>query len=387
MYSGKLTWKERGWLWLRLGIRLVLTFSLVWILSRYGGALLSLLAPFGTALCAAILLNPAVRWFQRGLGWSRQLVTLLFLSLLLGLLGVGVGFMGYGVGQELVSLLQNWDSLWTGFEHGLEQGQALFARLWSMVPPQLYDAIQSVMDQGMAWLSTGLPALLNRALDIATQKAMKLPSFLIALFIFVMATYFITADYPSLKTRAIQNMDTGALRVLEQLRATALCAFGGYLKAQLLLSTGVFFILLAGFLVTRQPYGLLLALGLAILDFIPLLGAGTVMAPWAVASLLLRDYPAAIRLMVILGIIVVFRRVMEPKFVGDQTGLSPIASLVSIYVGMKLAGIPGMILGPILLLVVLNLSGMGVFRGLHLDLTAAVRDIAAILSQRGEPDP
>ena len=111
------------------------------------------------------------------------------------------------------------------------------------------------------------------------------------------------------------------------------------------------------------------------------------MAPWAVASLLLRDYPAAIRLMVILGIIVVFRRVMEPKFVGDQTGLSPIASLVSIYVGMKLAGIPGMILGPILLLVVLNLSGMGVFRGLHLDLTAAVRDIAAILSQRGEPDP
>ena len=46
------------------------------------------------------------------------------------------------------------------------------------------------------------------------------------------------------------------------------------------------------------------------------------------------------------GVIALFRRVMEPKFVGDQTGLSPILSLVSIYVGMKLAGVLGMILGP-----------------------------------------
>jgi len=386
MYSGKLTWKERGWLWLRLGIRLVLTLLTVGLLFRFGRPLLSLLAPFGAALCVAVLLNPVVRWFQRRLGWSRQLVALLFLSFVLGLLGACIGFMGYGVGQELVALLQNWDSLWASFESALEQGQALFVRLWSMVPPQLYDAVQGVMDRGMAWLSTGLPELLNRALDITAQKAMGLPSFLAALLIFIMATYFFTADYPYLKTKAIQNMDEGFLRVLDQFRATALCAFGGYLKAQLLLSVGVFFILLAGFLVTRQPYGLLLALGLAILDFIPLLGAGTVMVPWAVVALILRDYPAAIRLMVIWGVIVVFRRVMEPKVVGDQTGLSPISSLASIYVGMKLAGLPGMILGPILLLVVLNLSGMGVFRGLHLDLTAAVRDIAAILAQRVEPN-
>ena len=143
--------------------------------------------------------------------------------------------------------------------------------------------------------------------------------------------------------------------------------------------------LLAGFLVTGQSYGLLLALGLAVLDFIPIVGAGTVMVPWAVIALFTRDYPTAIRIMVIWGIIALFRRVMEPKFVGDQTGLSPIASLISIYVGMKVAGVPGMILGPILLLVLLNLSGMGMFRGLRLDLAAAVKDVSAILSERPEP--
>ena len=109
------------------------------------------------------------------------------------------------------------------------------------------------------------------------------------------------------------------------------------------------------------------------------------MVPWAVIALFTRDYSTAIEMMVIWGIIAMFRRVMEPKFVGDQTGLSPILSLVSIYVGMRLAGVLGMVFGPILLLVLLNLAGMGMLRGIRLDVEAAARDIAAILSQRPEP--
>ena len=118
------------------------------------------------------------------------------------------------------------------------------------------------------------------------------------------------------------------------------------------------------------------------MDFIPIIGAGAVMVPWAVIALITQDYPTAIEMMSIWGVIALFRRVMEPKFVGDQTGLSPILSLVSIYVGMKLAGVLGMILGPIVLLVLLNLAGMGMFRSLRRDLTAAAEDIAAILSHR-----
>lgn len=69
---------------------------------------------------------------------------------------------------------------------------------------------------------------------------------------------------------------------------------------------------------------------------------------------------------------------------GDQTGLSPVLSLLSVYVGMKLGGVLGMILGPVLTLVVLNLAGMGLFRGLRADLSAAAWDVAAILSHRPE---
>ncbi len=382
MRPGQLTWRERGWLWFRLGIRLVLTAIVLSALALLGRPLLSLFAPFIAALLTAALLNPLVKWFQRRLGLSRQVLAALLLILVFGALGAAIGFLGYAVVGELVSLAQNWEGLLESLQGALEQLEALSAHLWTLVPPQFNQTAQSLTDGLLQWLNTATPNLLNALVDYTTNKAMGVPSFVVALVIFVMATYFLTADYPYLRTRAAQNMGEGLLHFCRQVRSTALVAFGGYLKAELLLSVGVFFILLVGFFVTRQPYGLLLALGLAILDFIPIIGAGTVMVPWAVAALFVRDYPTAIEMMAIWGVVALFRRVMEPKFVGDQTGLSPILSLVSIYVGMKLGGVLGMILGPILLLVALNLAGMGMFRSLRMDLSAAAKDIAAILAHR-----
>ena len=380
MASEQLTWEERGWLWLRLTIRLALAALGLWLLAGFGRPLLSLFAPFVAALVAAAGLNPLVKWLQRQLGLPRSGVTLVLLLVLFGLLGGGVALLVCTAGNELGTLVQNWDSLLAGLEGTMDRTEALFARFLTLVPPQITQVVRDTGEELLAWLGQVVPSALTDLAALAGQKAMGVPSLVVALVMFVMATYFLTADYPYLRTRAIQGMDEGALRFLGQIRATALGAFGGYLRAQLLLTVGVFFILLAGFLITRQSYSLLLALGLALLDFIPIVGAGTVMLPWAVVALFTGDHAMAIRLMVIWGLIAVFRRVMEPKFVGDQTGLSPVQSLVSIYVGMKLGGILGMILGPILLLILLNLRGMGMFRGPWRDVTAAAKDLAAILS-------
>ena len=67
MDGQELSWRERGRLWLRLGIRLALA-ALAWLLlTRVGLPLLSLLMPFVLALCVAWLLNPLVRLLQRRL--------------------------------------------------------------------------------------------------------------------------------------------------------------------------------------------------------------------------------------------------------------------------------------------------------------------------------
>ncbi len=382
MNNKQLTWSQRGALWLRLGIRLGLTALAVWLAARFGRPLLSLFAPFLLALIAAAALNPLVKKLQKMLGWNRQVLTLLLLFLIFGLLGGGLALLVYAAAGQLVSLVQNWGGLLDSLQAVMDQLEALFARLLTLVPPQVNEIVENAGDSLFQWLSEAAPAALGNLGLEAGERAMGLPAFLVALVIFIMATFLLTADYPYLRSRYVQHLDEGLLRFLGQLRTTALGAFGGYVKAEFLLSVGVFFILLAGFFLIRQPYGLLLSLGLAVMDFIPIIGAGTVMVPWAFVALFTGDFTAAVELMAIWGVIALFRRVMEPKFVGDQTGLSPILSLVSIYVGMKLAGVLGMVFGPVVLLVVLNLAGMGMFRGARLDLEAAARDIAAILSER-----
>ena len=353
MKDKKLTWPQRGRLWLRLGLRLVLVLLALWLLRAVGRPLLSLCAPFVAALITAALLHPLVQWLQRRLHWPRKLSSLLILLLLFGLAGGGIGYLGYAVGAELVSLVQNWDGLLEGFHAVLDQVEVISFQLWNLVPPELTESVQSVADGLMDWLSTAVPGVLQNAVAFTTEKAKRVPSFGLALIIYVMAAYMLTVDYPDL-------------------------------RAELLLSVGVFFILLMGFFLIGQSYGLLLALGLAMLDFIPIVGAGTIMVPWAFLALFTHDYAQAIQIMLIWGVIAMFRRVGEPKVVGDQTGLSPILSLMSIYVGMRLGGVMGMVLGPTVALIALNLVKLGLFEGLRLDLAAAAEDIMALLRERPE---
>ena len=354
------------------------------LLVRLGPPLLSLFAPFVAALIFAVILNPLIRWCQRKIGWSRHILTLLLIVLLLSAIGGVLTLLVYTAGNELISLAQNWNYLLDKVMLTLDALEEFFAKLPALLPPELVDTINEAAASLMAWLTKVVPSALAELASHAGQKAMGVPSVVVAVVISVMATYFMASDYPYLRAKCVQNMDEGLLHFWSQVKVTALGAFGGDLKAQLLLSIGVFFILLIGFFCIGQPYSVLLALGLSLMDFIPLIGAGTVMVPWAIIALFTGDLAGAVELMIIWGVIVLFRRVMEPKIVGDQTGLSPILSLVSIYVGMRVGGVLGMIMGPILTLVVLNLTSMGIFHGVRMDLEAAAQDISAILSQRPE---
>ena len=387
MKGGQLTWYQRGALWLRLGIRIVLTVLCIWLLVHVGPPVFSLFAPFIVAMIAAALLNPLIRWFQRKIGWSRRLLTLLLIIVLLGSVGGLLTLLVYSAGNELFSLVRDWDVLLDKLLASVEQLELLFAQLPELIPPSIMESVQEGFNNLMDWLSKVVPSVLGNLASQAGHKAMGVPSMVVAFIISITATYFLASDYPYLRSKCVQHMDDGLRRFLEQVRITVLGAFGGYLKAQVILSIGVFFILLIGFFAIHQPYCVLLAFIFSLMDFIPLIGAGTIMVPWAIIALFTGDVLTATQLMVIWGIIVLYRRIMEPKIVGDQTGLSPILSLVSIYVGMRLGGVLGMILGPILMLVALNLSSMGLFHGVRLDLAAAAQDISAILSQKPEDTP
>ena len=376
----QLTWKQRGELWLRLGVRAVL-LVLALLALRYGVLpILSLLSPFVLALVLSWLLNPPVRWLQKKLSVSRGVITMALLVLVFGVVGGVLWALSWMAVEQVQALFLNWETVVDGMVSSLDRVLEWLGGLSELIPGNAYTAGERLGQLLENWVrDIDVSGWLRMVADRAPSLVGQVSAFVVATIVFLMATYFITADYPRLRFFITDRVPAPARSFCSDVRRIFMEAFGGYLKSQLIISFVVFIILALGFFAIGQPYGLLLALGFAVLDFIPIIGSGTVMVPWAVVDIIVGDYTHAVQLMVIWGIIALFRRLGEPKILGDQTGLSPILSLVGIYVGMLVGGVLGMIVGPLLLLVFINLTKLGIFSPVMADLSAAASDVAAIL--------
>ena len=390
MEHTQLSWRQRGQLWLRLGLRGALALGGAALVVWVGLPLASLLSPFLFALVLAWVLNPAVRWLQRRTNASRKAVSMVLVVLVFAVIGGVLFGLGWIAVDQVRSLFDNQqsvlDDLLDGIVRVVNSLEGWLTGLGGIVPKGVLTTSGDLINAIMDWVQgLDLPGWLTEMAGQAPSMAANLSGFAVALVVFMMASYFITGDYPRLRFELTERVPLVARDFCRSVKDIFMSAFGGYIKSQLILSTGVFLILAVGFLLMRQPYGLLLALGLAVLDFIPIIGAGTVMVPWAVVDMVLGQYSEAAALMTVWGVIVLFRRFAEPKVLGDQTGLSPILSLVGIYLGMKAGGVLGMVVGPLLLLVCINLAKLGIFRPVLNDLSLAASDIHAILRSGRKP--
>ena len=131
---------------------------------------------------------------------------------------------------------------------------------------------------------------------------------------------------------------------------------GGYLKAEAILILVSFIISLVGlyifkFVGMNVKYPLLIALGIGFVDALPILGSGSVMAPWAVMEALNGDIQLGVAIIVLWIIMSIVRQFLEPKIVSGKIGIHPIFTLIAMYTGFKVIGVMGMLVGPIILII------------------------------------
>ena len=363
-----------------------LLFQLIWWVAVAGVGWLTLryalvwLLPFLLALGAASLLEPLIEAARRRLhlrrGFTAAVLTLVLVG---GLLAVLIVLAVQAV-EQAVSLVSSLPALLAALPDTLASLERRLESFCAACPEGVGRTAQGLL-MGLPEAASRLAGQLSTAVLQGAARIMgALPRVLLACGTTVLAVFFTLSAYPEVMAFFRRQLGSELDRA-RGVKASVFATLGKWLKAECILLAVTFCQLLVGLLLIRQEYALLLA----VLDFIPIIGAGTVMVPWAVIDLFLGQFGHAVELMVIWGIICVFRRVAEPKAVGSQTGLSPILSLVSIYVGMQVAGVLGMILGPVLCMVVINVCKTGLFDGLTDDLRLAVDDTARFLRNRPVP--
>ena len=128
----------------------------------------------------------------------------------------------------------------------------------------------------------------------------------------------------------------------------------GMLKSYLLLSLISFAEMSVFFFVFKISKPLLKALVISIVDILPVFGVGTVLIPWAVIAALMSNYSLTVKLVVIYFVVLIVRNMLEPKIVGKQIGVHPVLTLLTIFVGLKIFGVIGMLVLPLVTTVLLQ---------------------------------
>lgn len=101
--------------------------------------------------------------------------------------------------------------------------------------------------------------------------------------------------------------------------------------------------------------GIFLGILAGLLDMLPFIGTGIVLVPLSLWQLLNGAYVRMVVCLALYGICALAREFLEPRLIGNKIGLSPVWILFSIYAGVKLFGVGGIVKGPLALIVIFEI--------------------------------
>lgn len=307
-------------------------------------------------LLSQLIIRP-VNWLSRktvvprGV-WS-GLCTLLCVTLVGTLVYLIISRLVYetvGFFNGLPSMLAQLPKLTEGLKHTLDEfvaGLPAFLREAPIFRLELSDVIASIklpqisasaVWSSLSWAVSSVPGAL-----------------LTTVFIFV-STFFLTSQRTQIVTFLKRQMSPAMQVASKRIYDFIFSSLFGWLRAQSLLISITFCELSVGFFIMRQPYILLLALIIAIIDALPILGVGTVLIPWALISLFLGNFTKALTLCILYAVILIVRNSIEPRVLGAQIGLNPFVTLLCLYFGYRLAGFAGMFILPVSVLCIVKLK-------------------------------
>lgn len=224
------------------------------------------------------------------------------------------------------------------------------------VPAGITESIGSVFS--VSWITAPLSGV------ISTAKLV--PSFIVSFVVTIIAACFTTSEYPYIIEFIKYQFPEGRrndLAKAKNLLKTSLSKMG---KAYLLIILITFAEMSLGLTVLRltgifeSNYIVIIAAITALLDILPVLGAGTILIPWAAYSFITGNIAMGIGLAVMYVIIFVVRQIIEPKLVAGQLGLSPIVTIAALYFGLKLFGVLGMFITPVFVIMLKLLNDEGI---------------------------
>lgn len=319
--------------------------------------------PFWLGLVIAFFLRPVTVFLAKTLRLKRKSVA--FTILLVFYLSLGALIWGLGslIFQQLQVLVSSLPMMYAkNVQPLLHDASLRFTGLLTDLPPSTASAIATRVQSAIGELSSNLTSLSGTMVAKATSFAGKIPFFLLTVGFSVICSVFISMDYAQVASFLLRQLPRGWQKIFLDCKNFAAGTVLRMVRAYLILLLLTFVQLAIGFYFLRIDDWAVLALVFSLLDFLPFIGTGILLVPWGIFELLQNNVALGAGLLILYGIIAVVRNLLEPKIVGDSIGLPPLITLVGMYAGMKLFGVWGLFLAPIVILLLQFLHKQGHIR-------------------------
>lgn len=322
---------------------------------------ISALLPFVIALVVALLLKPLVRFLNNTCHVHKNIASVIVVMLfyaLLGMLLILIGAKLIATVRTLVMALPDYYN--NTIEPLLYELGDLLQTFLARLDPVAASTVSGYLASAGEALEGAVSSFSMTALKAVTGYAISMPALFVDIIIMIIATVFITTDFPLLKRFILCQFPEKTQSLLHNIGVHLSRTLGQYIRSYALIVAITFVELCIGLSLIGVQKAPLLSLLIAVFDILPVVGCGTVLIPWTIISFVLGDFRRAIFIGILYVVITVIRNVIEPKIIGNTVGLHPIVTLSSMVVGVYVFGGIGLLGLPITLALFTSLNNAGV---------------------------
>lgn len=320
--------------------------------------------PFVIGWIIAMIANPLVRLLEKKVKITRKHSSVIITVVVLGVVILAIYCVVSVLFRQAVSLLEDLPVIIDEVQIQLNILAQKLQGFYEILPVEVQNSFNDLGTKIIEVITNFLSTISTGSLDGAGSLVKNVADFFLLAIITILSAYFFIAEREiviNFGRKVLPSSMRGNFNLIKDNFARAL---GGYFKAQFKIMFIITGILLIGFWIIDVKYAYLLALGVAALDFLPVFGTGTVIFPWAFFKVISGEYYDALCLIIIYFVCQMARQLLQPKMVGDSVGLNPLASLLFMFIGYRIKGIIGMIVGIPLGMVLISLYQAGVFDSL-----------------------
>lgn len=333
--------------------------ALVFLAFRY---ILPIAWPFLAAFLFAWMLRPAIRRLteRRWRYLPAAIVCLVLFFLVLGGLAALVANRLVAFGADGVTRLP--ELYKSSIAPGLERLSAWAEQTAARLGPEAVRFVETAAPEFTSSVASAVSRLSVSLVSAVSGWAAALPRVLLSGLVCIIATVFMTLDFPRITAFLMRQLPEDTRAVVREAKNTFVRVIVQYAKSYGIIMLITFGEILAALLLIRQKNAFLIAAAVAVFDIFPIVGAWMVLVPWAIVTLLSGGVAKGLALIALWIIEVVVRQIIEPRIVGQHVGLHPVATLAAMFIGAKLFGGAGLLGLPILCAIVHSLDAAGVIR-------------------------